>query len=62
MGRDLPHLTYMLCSADMAAHKKNWEAFLAHPMWIRLKNDPQYADTVQKITSRFLVPAAFSQI
>jgi hypothetical protein len=62
VGRDLPHLTYMLCSADMAAHKKNWNAFLAHPVWIRLKNDPQYADTVQKITSRFLVPTAFSQI
>jgi hypothetical protein len=62
VGRDLPHLTYMLCSADMASHKKNWDAFLAHPVWIRLKNDPQYADTVQKITSRFLVPAAFSQI
>jgi hypothetical protein len=62
VGRDLPHLTYMLCSADMAAHKKNWDAFLAHPIWIKLKNDPFYADTVQKITSRFLVPAAYSQI
>jgi hypothetical protein len=62
VGRDLPHLTYMLCSADMASHKKNWDAFLAHPVWIRLKNDPQYADTVQKITSRFVVPAAYSQI
>ena len=25
LGRDLPHLTYMLCSADMATHKKNWD-------------------------------------
>jgi hypothetical protein len=62
LGRDLPHLTYMLCSADMTSHKKNWNAFLAHPVWVGLKNDPQYADTVQKITSRFLVPAAYSQI
>lgn len=62
LGRDLPHLTYMLCSADMAAHKKNWTAFTEHPVWIGLKNDPQYADTVQKITSRFLVPAPYSQI
>ena len=30
--------------------------------WVALKSDPQYADTVSKITSRFLVPAAFSQI
>jgi len=62
VGRDLPHLTYMLCSPDMETHKKNWQGFLAHPTWIRLKTDPQYADTVQKITSRFLVPAAYSQI
>jgi len=52
----------MLCSADMAAHKKNWDRFLAHPVWKGLLGDPQYADTVQKITSRFLVPASFSQI
>ena len=62
MGRDLPHLTYMLCSADIETHKKNWARFASHPVWTKLKADPQYADTVQKITSRFLVPAAFSQI
>jgi hypothetical protein len=62
LGRDLPHLTYMLCSPDMETHKKNWHSFGVHPIWVGLKNDPQYADTVQKITSRFLVPAAYSQI
>ena len=61
-GRDLPHLSYMLCSADRATHAKNWQAFLDHPTWKKLVADPQYADTVSKITSRFLVPAAFSQI
>jgi hypothetical protein len=62
VGRDLPHLTYMLCSPDRETHKKNWSAFAVHPVWVALKNDPQYADTVQKITSRFLVPAPYSQI
>jgi hypothetical protein len=62
LGRDLPHLTYMLCSADMETHKRNWHGFTVHPTWIRLKGDPQYADNVSKITSRFLVPAAYSQI
>ncbi len=62
VGRDLPQLTYLLCSPDMETHKKNWAAFGVHPTWVALKNDPQYADTVSKITSRFLVPAAFSQI
>jgi len=62
VGRDLPHLTYMLCSPDMETHKKNWAAFGSHPVWTKLKNDPQYADNVSKITSRFMVPAPFSQI
>jgi NIPSNAP/TAT (twin-arginine translocation) pathway signal sequence len=62
VGRDLPHLTYMLCSADRETHKKNWTAFTQHPVWLKLKADPQYADTVSKVTSRFLVPAPYSQI
>ena len=62
VGRDLPHLTYMLCSPDRATHKKNWTAFTVHPVWVKLKADPQYADTVSKVTSRFLVPTAYSQI
>ncbi|MGA2692417.1 MAG: NIPSNAP family protein [Opitutaceae bacterium] len=62
LGRGLPQLTYMLCSPDLETHKKNWAAFGVHPTWVKLKNDPQYADTVSKITSRFLVPTAYSQI
>jgi NIPSNAP/TAT (twin-arginine translocation) pathway signal sequence len=62
LGRDLPHLTYMLCSPNLETHKKNWTAFTVHPVWVKLKNDPQYADTVTKITSRFLVPTEYSQI
>jgi NIPSNAP len=62
LGRDLPHLTYMLCSPDRETHKTNWTTFTKHPVWVGLKADPQYADTVSKITSRFLVPAAYSQI
>jgi len=62
IGRDLPHLTYLLCSPDRENHKNSWTAFGRHPVWLKLKNDPQYAETVSKITSRFLVPAAYSQI
>jgi hypothetical protein len=52
----------MLCSPDRATHQKNWTAFGQHPTWLKLRNDPQYADNVSKISSRFLVPATFSQI
>ena len=62
VGRDLPHLTYLLCSPDRETHQKNWTAFTQHPVWLKLKNDPQYAETVSKVTSRFLVPTPYSQI
>ncbi len=61
-GPNLPHLTYMLSAEDEEAHKKHWAAFGSHPVWNKLKNDPQYADTVSKSYNRFLVPTAYSQI
>jgi NIPSNAP len=62
IGSNLPHLTYMVSAENQDAHKKHWGAFGAHPTWDKLKNDPQYADTVSKIYNRFLVPTAYSQI
>ena len=62
VGRDLPHLTYMLSGETQEAHKKHFADFVKHPIWNKLKNDPQYADTVSKITSRFLTPTSYSQI
>jgi hypothetical protein len=62
VGKDLPHLTYMLCGEDKEVHKKHFGDFGKHPTWNKLKNDPEYADTVSKITSRFLEPLSYSQI
>jgi len=62
VGPNLPHLTYMLSAEDQEAHKKHWDGFGKHPVWNKLKNDPQYADTVSKIYNRFLVPTPYSQI
>src|SRR5207247_2483543 len=62
IGPNLPHLTYMLSGETREAHKEHFKVFGTHPVWQKLKNDPQYADTVSKITSRFLVPSACSQI
>lgn len=62
IGSNLPHLTYMVSAENQDAHKKHWSAFGSHPTWDKLKNDPQYADTVSKITNRFLVPTPYSQI
>jgi hypothetical protein len=62
VGRDLPHLTYMLCSADRESHAKAWAEFGKHPVWQKLKSDPRYQDNVSKITSRFMVPTPYSQL
>ncbi len=62
LGKDLPHLTYMLSAENMEEHKKHWSAFGRHPDWKRMSSDPQYADTVSKIRNYFLQPTACSQI
>jgi hypothetical protein len=61
-GPKLPNLTYMVGFDDVEAQKKAWAAFIKHPDWEKLKNDPQYADTVSNITNILLQPAAGSQI
>ena len=62
LGKDLPHLTYMLSAENQDDHKAHWGAFGKHPVWQKLQKDPQYADTVSKIVNRFLTPSAYSQI
>jgi hypothetical protein len=65
IGSGLPHLIYMLSAEDQDAHKKHWEAFGKHPVWNKMKDDPQYADTVipkTGIQSHTLLPTAYSQI
>ena len=61
-GSDLPHLTYMLSNSDRETHAKAWKAFFADPVWLKLKNNPRYANSVSRVKSRFLVPSPFSQI
>jgi len=62
VGSRLPNLTYMLGFDDMQSGEKAWAAFRADPGWQELKSDPQYKDTVSKITNLFLRPGASSQI
>ncbi len=62
IGHNLPHLTYMLSAENDEAHKKHWKSFGDHPVWNKMKNDPQYADTVSNIRNWFLLPTSYSQI
>jgi len=62
VGTKLPNLTYMLGFDSIEAKEKAWKAFLSHPDWDKMKNDPYYKDTVSNITNIMLNPASCSQI
>ncbi len=61
-GEKLANLTYMLAFASPAEKEAAWKRFLAHPDWQKLKADPQYKDTANKITNIMLRPSKGSQI
>lgn len=62
VGGGLPSLTYMVVFADDAAREKAWAAFRDHPEWVKMRDDPRYADTVSSIDSALLRPTDYSQI
>ncbi|HXK08274.1 MAG TPA: NIPSNAP family protein [Vicinamibacteria bacterium] len=61
-GEGLPSLTYMLVFADDATREKAWATFRDHPEWVKLRDDPRYADTVSNIDSVLLRPTDYSQL
>jgi len=61
-GPNLPHLRYITSAPDLATHLANWKAFGPDPRWVKMKNDPQWADNMSLNTARFLTPKAYSQI
>jgi len=62
VGEKIPNLTYMIAFDDMAEHDKNWKVFSADPQWVKIKDLPEYKDTVSTITRTFLAPTDFSQV
>lgn len=64
IGSGLPQLTYMLSAENQEAHSKHWKAFGEHATWKKMRNDPEYKDTVieKAIKNHFLLPTSFSQI
>lgn len=61
-GKNLPHLTYITSGPSLAAHLEAWKKFPPDPRWVKLRDDPQYADTVSKNTPHFLAPTPYSEI
>lgn len=63
-GSKMPNLTYIAWYPDMAAREKAWEAFLAHPDWVRIRDKPGWGndDIVMTVSNTYLRPLAFSPI
>lgn len=61
-GKDLPFLTYMVAFADMEERDEIWGIFGADPDWLKVRSDPQFANTVSKIIKKFLLPLPYSQV
>ena len=62
VGGGLPSLTYMVVFADAVARETAWAAFRDHPEWVKMRDDPRFADTVSSIDSALLRPTDYSQI
>ena len=60
-GPDLPNLVYMLSAENLAAHEEHWKSFLKSDQWTKMKDLPEYKDTVSNIKNWFLTPTSFSQ-
>jgi len=56
----MPHLMYMTTHADTIAQKENWENFVNHPEWDRMKNLERYQNTVSGMTKYLLFPTEYS--
>jgi len=61
-GDRLANVTYMLGFDSKAAKEAAWKQFRSHPDWNKLKADPQYKDTANKITNILLRPSKGSQL
>nr|WP_067061700.1 NIPSNAP family protein [Mucilaginibacter sp. L294] len=61
-GDKMPNITYMLACDNKEESDKGWAAFVTDPEWKKLVSNPQYANTISKISNTFLVPTAYSQV
>ena len=62
VGPNLPNLKYMLAAPDMAANEAGWKTFITHPDFVKMRDDPKYADTQPNIRKLFLEPTSYSQV
>lgn len=59
-GSTMPNLMYLTTFENTASQDKHWDAFRTAPVWLKLKEDKQYANTVSNNVKVFLHPTDYS--
>ncbi len=64
IGEKQPNLTYLLWYESLAAREANWNKFVTHPEWLKLRATPGWSDAeiVSNISNSLLRPLPFSPI
>ncbi len=60
VGSHKPNLMYMTTFENMVSHDEHWKSFTSHPDWLKLKEMPEYMNTVSRNSTFLLHPAAYS--
>jgi hypothetical protein len=60
VGSHKPNLMYMTTFENMVSHDAHWKSFTTHPAWMKLKEMPEYMNTVSRNSSFLLHPTAYS--
>jgi len=61
-GPDNPNLIYMVGAENIKAYKEHWKTFFASEGWKKMKDLPEFANTVSKTKKWELKPTSFSQL
>ena len=61
-GSRMPNLMYMTSFNNRADRDAHWKTFGADPEWVKLKDMPQYLNTVSRNDTMLLHPTEFSEL
>lgn len=61
-GSHMPNLMYMTSFDNLESRNTHWKTFSSNPEWLRMKDLPQYLNTVSKADIQLLHPTAFSEL
>ena len=60
VGSHKPNLMYMTTFENMESHDAHWKSFTTHPAWLKLKEMPEFMNTVSRNSTFLLHPTSYS--